>query len=306
MADQEHLDILRRGIREWNRWYHDHQTIKPDFSGAHLNFAYLEKVDFEGANLEKADFEGANLIEACLKKADLKKANLANAELEEADLERANLTGTRLEKAHLIGTRFTTATFKKTILTQANMGRTVFEDVDLSQVKGLETVRHYHPSTLGLDTIIRSHGNIPKSFLRGAGVPEAIIEQIPALVSSLKPIDYYSCFISYSSKDEDFAKRLYTDLQSNGIRCWFAPEDMRIGDKIRYRIDESIRLYDKLLLVLSEHSVASQWVEHEVETSIGQELEGKPNVLFPIRLDQAIMDSKTGWASHIRLTRHIG
>jgi hypothetical protein len=52
--------------------------------------------------------------------------------------------------------------------------------------------------------------------------------------------------------------------------------------------------------------VASQWVEHEVETAIGKELEGKSNVLFPIRLDKAIMESKTGWASHIRLTRHIG
>jgi TIR domain len=81
---------------------------------------------------------------------------------------------------------------------------------------------------------------------------------------------------------------------------------MRIGDKIRPRIDESIRIYDKLLLVLSEHSVASQWVEHEVETAIGKELEGKPNVLFPIRLDEAVMQSRTGWASHIRLTRHIG
>jgi hypothetical protein len=120
------------------------------------------------------------------------------------------------------------------------------------------------------------------------------------------PIDYYTCFISYSSKDQDFAKRLHTDLQSEGVRCWFAPEDLKIGDKIRHRIDESIRLYDKLLLVLSEYSVASLWVEHEVETALGKELEGKPNVLFPIRLDQAIMDSKTGWASHIRLTRHIG
>ena len=39
---------------------------------------------------------------------------------------------------------------------------------------------------------------------------------------------------------------------------------MKIGDKIRLRIDESIRIHDELLLVLSENSVASQWVEHEV------------------------------------------
>ena len=60
------------------------------------------------------------------------------------------------------------------------------------------------------------------------------------------PIDYYSCFISYSSKDQAFAERLHADLQSKGVRCWFAPHDIRIGDRFRARIDESIRMYDKL------------------------------------------------------------
>lgn len=81
---------------------------------------------------------------------------------------------------------------------------------------------------------------------------------------------------------------------------------MRIGDKVRYRIDESIYLHEKLLLILSEHSVASSWVEHEVETALSKEYEGKSNVIFPIRLDDAVMKCTTGWASHIRLTRHIG
>ena len=103
---------------------------------------------------------------------------------------------------------------------------------------------------------------------------DTFISYIRSLVG--KPIDYYSCFISYSSKDEAFAKRLHADLQSNNVRCWFAPEDMKIGDKIRPRLNESIRIYDKLLLVLSEHSVASKWVEFEVEAAMDKEQEGKP------------------------------
>ena len=62
----------------------------------------------------------------------------------------------------------------------------------------------------------------------------------------------------------------YADLQSKGVRCWFASEDMKIGDCLRPRIDETIRLYDKLLLVLSKTSVASQWVEQEVETALAR------------------------------------
>jgi hypothetical protein len=76
------------------------------------------------------------------------------------------------------------------------VGYTSFGDVDLSVVKNLETVQHQGPSSIGIDTIYRSGGNIPEVFLKGAGVPDSIIEAIPSLVGSLKPIDYYSCFIS--------------------------------------------------------------------------------------------------------------
>jgi len=81
---------------------------------------------------------------------------------------------------------------------------------------------------------------------------------------------------------------------------------MKIGDRIRLRIDESIRIHDKLLLVLSEHSVASQWVEHEVEHALDLEGERGEPVLFPVRLDDAVMGAKVGWAGSIRRSRHIG
>ena len=81
---------------------------------------------------------------------------------------------------------------------------------------------------------------------------------------------------------------------------------MKIGDKIRHRIDESIRLYNKLLLVLSEYSVKSAWVEQEVETALAKEREGQPHILFPIRLDDMVMQMTGGWPALIRNTRYIG
>jgi len=89
------------------------------------------------------------------------------------------------------------------------------------------------------------------------------------------------------------------------VRCWFAPEDLKIGDKFRARIDEAIRYHDKLLLVLSEHSVNSKWVEKEVETAFDKETPDH-TVLFPIRLDEAVMKTDRAWAADIRRTRHIG
>ena len=109
------------------------------------------------------------------------------------------------------------------------MGYTSFGDNALTTVKRLETVQHYGPSTIGLDTIYKFKGSITEVFLRGAGVPENFIVYMRSLVG--KPIDFYSCFISYSSQDDDFAQRLHADLQHQGVRCWFAPEDLKIGDK---------------------------------------------------------------------------
>src|SRR5438477_137291 len=77
-------------------------------------------------------------------------------------------------------------------------------------------------------------------------------------------VDFFSCFISYSSEDQDFADRLHADLQYQGVRCWFAPPDVRAGKKLDEQIGEAIRIYDKLLLILSTNSMNSEWVKTEI------------------------------------------
>lgn len=99
--------------------------------------------------------------------------------------------------------------------------------------------------------------------------------------------------------------RLHADLQAKGVRVWFAPHDLRIGARIRPAIDESIRIHDKLLLVLSEHSVSSKWVGQEVETALGRERTESRTVLFPIRKDEAVMESREVWPALLKNTRNI-
>jgi hypothetical protein len=82
---------------------------------------------------------------------------------------------------------------------------TAFSDMDLSKAEGLESVNHMGPSEIDIHTIYKSEGKIPEVFLRGCGLPESFIVQIPALVAAMQPIQFYSCFISYASKDQKFA-----------------------------------------------------------------------------------------------------
>ncbi len=345
MAQQEHLDLIRQGVDVWNAWRKEHLDTKVDLSKANLrsidlSSAYFTGVHFSGADLREtnlgfANFSGADLREADLREANLTRANFSNANLSNANLELsylsrtdflgaylngasfsnttlinadfygANLSRVNLSRAYLYGTNLSNAILSEANFSNTEVIFTIFGDVDLRVVHGLETILHKGPSTIGTDTLLRSEGDIPEIFLRGAGLSDSFIEYARSLTQ--RPIEYYTCFISYSSKDQDFVERLYADLQSNNVRCWYAPEDMKIGDKIRTRIDECIRMYDKLLLVLSQHSVTSSWVEAEVESALEKEQRhNNKSVLFPIMLDDSVMRTNQAWAADISRTRHIG
>ena len=73
---------------------------------------------------------------------------------------------------------------------------------------------------------------------------------------------------------------------------------MKIGDRFQEQIEESIRHYDKVMIVLSVASVESCWVEREDRDN--------RTVLFPIRIDDAVMNTPRPWAADVRRSRNIG
>ncbi len=166
-------------------------------------------------------------------------------------------------------------------LSGTTLQNTIFSDVNLTDVSGLDTCRHEGPSPLDFRTLQRS-GPLPLAFLRGCGLPDWLIDYLPSLLN--QPMQYYSCFISYSNKDEDFAQRLHADLQNRGVRCWLAPRDTQGRRKLHEQISEAIRLHEKRLLVLSEHSMNSEWIKPEITRARQREVREKRQILFPICL----------------------
>jgi uncharacterized protein YjbI with pentapeptide repeats len=318
VANEEHVKRLKQGVAEWNAWREGKDLSDINLSDAHLRGANLIGANLGGANLggsqlsranlNRANLNGANLSDARLSGADLSRADLSRASLNGADLSRADLGGANLSDANLSGAQLPSAGLTRTNLSRANLTKTtyadtVFCDLDLTDVIGLETCIHLGPSIIDHRTLQRS-GQLPLSFLRGVGLPEKLIEYLPSLLE--QAIQFYSCFISYSSRDQDFADRIHADLQNKGVRCWFAPHDMPIGGKILDTIDEAIRLRDKVLLILSEHSIKSDWVEDEVTKGFAEERRRGHTVLFPVRLDDAVMDTGEAWAVKLRDQRNIG
>ena len=334
MANTEQLEMLRGGLYHWNVWREKNRDLRIDLSGADLSGYDLHSASLQGANLREANLSRCNLDWAQLRGAVLDEAWLVAASLDVAALERASLRGANLSaaflamancpgadftcanlhqancagailrgssliQAQLYGANLSRAELDGARMDQAIISATVFGDNDLSTVGGLDTVRHQGPCVIGIETIYRSGGRIPEPFLRGCGLPEDFIAYAKSLAT--RPIEFYSCFISYSSKDQSFADRLYADLQNKGVRCWFAPHDIQGGRKIHEQIDEAIRVHDRLLLILSQHSMESEWVKTEIAKARKREARDGRRVLFPIRLvpyetlrDWECFDADTG------------
>jgi uncharacterized protein YjbI with pentapeptide repeats len=327
------------------RWL-ERSDFRADLNGASLEkaalrFAHLNQVDFISANLKGADLVGAmltfpNFTGANLSGADLGYAVCLGANLRETTLEKATLTCTAINDSNLIGADFKESLLMKTIFHRAELldtdfsgallSHAVFSAVDLSGVKGLDTCRHQAPSTIGIDTLGKSKGRVPVAFLRGCGLSDWEIELAQLYQENLsshqqteilyrvldmrrgQPIQYFSCFISYSHADQVFARRLHDTLQDRGIRCWLDEHHLLPGDDIYEQVDRGIRLWDKVLLCCSEVSLTSWWVDNEIVTAFEKEQQlmkergRKVQAIIPLDLDGYIFNDqwKTGYSAQIR------
>lgn len=273
MWSKEQVKILKSGVAAWNAWRNEHPDVRPDLSGA---------------NLTRANLRGANL-----NGADLTYANLGHAVL--TNLKGANLRG-------------------------ANIVDTVFANVDLSQAKGLETAKHRGPSPISTSTLQRSHGQTPEVFLKGCGLsdweiqgaklynPELTEDERTVILYEIsrlqgeQPINFHRVFISYTRKDEPFVEAIEKRLDEKGVRCWWDVHDMKAG-RLERQIDRAIDLNPLVLLVLSERSVESDWVEWEASRARDLEKrlkrEGTPrDVLCPVALDDAWKNCD--WPGYLR------
>jgi hypothetical protein len=89
-------------------------------------------------------------------------------------------------------------------------------------------------------------------------------------------------FVSYSWKDKDFAVRLATDLRAVGLKVWIDRWEMRVGDSLNKKVGEGITESAWLCVVLSPESVASPWVEKELNAALARELERRDVFVLPL------------------------
>lgn len=306
-----------------------------DLAGANLRKALLSGADLTSADLKGADLTGAklgpmvshgssegvvfgreafstglnNMIgpEAFLRRFDvriagptnLKSADLCDAILNDALFTGVDLSGSSLDFAEVAGV----------VVGYGSVS------TDWLRVRGIGGLHHVGPSRGAFDASRLSQGELPEAFLRGCGLldweiwaakmhaPElttsdigTILEHVAHLKESA-PIQVRPVFISYSRKDSAFVDRLASALRFKGVRFW-KDTDHLVAGPLGTQIDRAIALNQTVLLVLSKHSIASDWVYSEVKKARKLEQQGAVDyALCPITLDEAWKE--TGWPDHV-------
>ena len=273
-----------------------------DLTGANLSCTILNLAD-----LSEAELTGANLNNAVMSRTNLHCANLEDAiltgvDLVQADLSRADLSRADLSRSELFMTNLNGVTLREAKLTDTVLYSTIFSEIDLSETPSLGSAEHDGPSAVSTSTLRLSKGKIPDVFLRGCGLQpwEVLHAKLydPLLTREQKaeihnevfqkmvgpPIG--GVFISYSHTDMGIADKLHAQLDEKEYSVWRDVHDMVAGPMER-QVFDAIRAHDVVLLVLSEASVNSDWVELELEKAVAKEKEQGRPVLCPIAIDDS-------------------
>lgn len=95
-----------------------------------------------------------------------------------------------------------------------------------------------------------------------------------------------SIFLSHNSNDKLFVRKLADDLRTHGFYVWVDEAEIKLGDSLIHKIREGIDKVEYMGVVLSNNSINSEWVKHEIDIAINQEIEGKKVKVLPIMLEK--------------------
>jgi hypothetical protein len=91
-------------------------------------------------------------------------------------------------------------------------------------------------------------------------------------------------FLSHSSADKQLAILIYRALRDQAVDVWFDRLELRAGDSLLTKIAEGIGNAEYLLVLVTENSKVSSWVQKELSIALTQEINGTGPKVIPLLL----------------------
>ncbi len=107
-------------------------------------------------------------------------------------------------------------------------------------------------------------------------------------------------FISYSKKDREFAHKFADDLIAAGHKVWI-DRSLQVGDDWEKTIEAALENAQEVIVVLSQNSIHSKWVQHE-----GSIAYGLKKTIFPVLLDALNPEDLPIWTAKFQYHNFVG
>lgn len=91
-----------------------------------------------------------------------------------------------------------------------------------------------------------------------------------------------SVFLSHNKEDKPFVRQLARDLDNHGVKFWLDEAEIKVGDSLIEKIRSGLDEVDYVAIILSPNSIASSWVQKEMDVAMNQEIRGKKVKVLPI------------------------
>lgn len=92
-------------------------------------------------------------------------------------------------------------------------------------------------------------------------------------------------FLSHTSLDKPFVRKLAADLMKNGHSVWIDEAEIKIGESLIGKIREGLDSVDYVAVILSKASIQSEWVKKELEIASNREIKAKKVIVLPLIIE---------------------
>ncbi len=82
----------------------------------------------------------------------------------------------------------------------------------------------------------------------------------------------HEIFISYAAEDKPIADAVCEAIESQQIKCWYAPRDVEYGKDFEESIVDAIGASRLIILILTSHSNTSAHVKREIQNACMEEV----------------------------------
>ena len=126
-------------------------------------------------------------------------------------------------------------------------------------------------------------------------IGKGVVPLVPSYAYDRKKV---KIFISHSSKDKNFARKLRDSFHSENMDTWFDEDDILVGDDFVQSMEKGLIESNFIVIVLSPNFVEGPWAQKEYRTALTEQINNGKIKILPVKFKESRLPPMLNSISH--------